>query len=85
MGDIPLRRVGVRARELRARVPPGARARRFFAWMPNSGHEAKRMEREIASFTGLIHRVCMDRKADDQRLYVALKRECDIALVTVPR
>lgn len=57
----------------------------LFAWMPNSGHEAKRMEWEIAAYAGLIHRVCMDSKADDQKLYALLKREHDIALVTVPR
>lgn len=56
-----------------------------FAWMPNSGHEAKRMEREITAYAGLVHRVCMDSKADDQRLYWNLKKNHGLQLVTVPR
>lgn len=56
----------------------------FFAWMPNSGHEAKRMHQEIVRYKGLVDRVFMDSKADDQKLYFALQKQ-GIQLVTSPR
>jgi Transposase DDE domain len=56
-----------------------------FVWMPNSAHEAKRLKSEIASFAGLVEKVFMDSKADDQKLYFHLRQEHHIQLVTVPR
>ena len=57
----------------------------IFQWMKNSGNEAKRMEREIIKYAGLVKKVLMDSKADDQKLYFGLKKEHHIRLVTVPR
>lgn len=57
----------------------------IFQWMPNSGNEAKRMEVEIIKYRSLIRKVCMDSKADDQKLYFRLKDEHYIQLITVPR
>ena len=57
----------------------------LFQWMPNSGHEAKRMERDIIRYAGLVKKVCMDSKADDQKLYWRLKQDHGIQLVTSPR
>ena len=57
----------------------------IFQWMPNSGNEAKRMEREIITYQGIVTKVCMDSKADDQHLYWNLKKNHRIQLVTVPR
>lgn len=57
----------------------------IFQWMPNSGNEAKRMEQEIVKYTGIIKRVFMDSKADDQHLYRSLKKNYKIKLVTSPR
>jgi len=48
--------------------------RGMFQWMPNSAHEAKRLQVEISKFTGLVSTVCMDSKADDQQLYQHLKQ-----------
>lgn len=56
-----------------------------FKWMPNSGHEGKLLETEIVSFTGLVKKVCMDSKADDQPMYASLKRDCKMQLLTVSR
>lgn len=56
----------------------------LFQWMPNSGNEAKRMAEEIIKYAGVIGKVCMDSKADDQNLYWHLKRNHRIQLVTVP-
>jgi hypothetical protein len=56
-----------------------------FQWMPNSGHEAKRMAGEIVAYAGRITTVCMDSKADDQHLYFKLKQGHHIQLVTTPR
>jgi hypothetical protein len=56
-----------------------------FVWMPNSASEAKRLEKEIAAFTGLIKTLCMDSKADDQKLYYGLKREHGMQLLTTAR
>lgn len=57
----------------------------IFQWMPNSGNEAKRMEKEIVKYTGIIKRVFMDSKADDQKLYFGLKKNYKMRLVTSPR
>lgn len=57
----------------------------LFQWMPNSAHEAKRLEAEIVAFTDLVKTVCMDSKADDEKLYSKLKRECRMQLLTRPR
>ena len=57
----------------------------IFQWMSNAGHEAKRMEQEIIKYEGMIKKVCMDSKADDQALYFRLKKNHRIQLVTVPR
>lgn len=56
-----------------------------FKWMRNSAHEAKRMEQEILKFAGLIEVVCMDSKADDEKMFIRLKTKQDIKLLTVPR
>lgn len=56
-----------------------------FQWIKNSANEAKRMEQEIIKYSGMITKVLMDSKADDQRLYFKLKKEHQIQLVTVPR
>lgn len=56
----------------------------LFIWMPNSGHEAKRLGTEIVEFTGLVKTVCMDSKADDQKLYFWLKKDLEIQLLTAP-
>jgi hypothetical protein len=57
----------------------------LFQWMPNSAHEAKRLEAEIVAFTDLVKTVCMDSKADDEKLYSKLKREHRMQLLTRPR
>jgi hypothetical protein len=56
-----------------------------FVWMPNSAHEAKRLANEIVQYPGLIETVCMDSKADDQKLYFGLKANYRIRLITRPR
>jgi hypothetical protein len=56
-----------------------------FKWMPNSASEAKRMEMEITRFAGLIETVCMDSKADDEKMFTRLKTENAIKLLSVPR
>lgn len=57
----------------------------IFQWMPNSGNEAKRMETEIVRYDGLVKKIFMDSKADDQDLYWNLKDNHRIQLVTAPR
>lgn len=57
----------------------------LFQWMPNSAHEAKRLEKEIIAFQGLVKVACMDSKADDEKLYSRLKKDCSIKLLTVMR
>lgn len=57
----------------------------IFQWMKNSGNEAKRMEREIVKYTGIIKKIFMDSKADDAPMYFRLKQENRIQLVTAPR
>lgn len=56
-----------------------------FKWMPNAAHEAKRMEPEISKFAQLIEVVCMDSKADDEKMCTRLKTKQGIKLLTVPR
>ncbi len=56
-----------------------------FKWMPNSAHEAKRMELEIVKFTKSVETVCIDSKADDEKMFTRLKTEQGIKLLTVPR
>lgn len=56
----------------------------MFKWMPNSGNEAKRMEQEVIGNQEHIGTVCMDSKADDQKLYERLKEQ-HIQLITAPR
>jgi hypothetical protein len=56
-----------------------------FIWMPNSASEAKRLEREIAAFAGLVKTVCMDSKADDQKLYYGLQQAHAMQLLTTTR
>lgn len=57
----------------------------LFCWMPNSAHEAKRLDMEIVAFEGLVKVVCMDSKADDEKLYSRLKKDRSIKLLTVMR
>jgi hypothetical protein len=57
----------------------------IFQWMSNAGNEAKRMEQEVTKYDGMIKKVFMDSKADDQELYFGLKKNYRIQLVTVPR
>jgi hypothetical protein len=57
----------------------------IFCWIRNSANEAKRMAREIALYQGLVKKVFMDSKADDQKIYFQLKKENNIQLITVPR
>lgn len=57
----------------------------IFQWMPNAGNEAKRMEPEIIKYAGIVSTVCMDSKADDQKLYRRLQDDHAIQLITVPR
>jgi len=56
-----------------------------FRWMPNSGNEAKKMEVEVEKYAGIIKRVFMDSKADDQKIYFNLKKNFQIQLVTKTR
>lgn len=57
----------------------------LFVWMPNSAHEGKRLGVEIPEFAGVLETVCMDSKADDEKMYRTLKEESGIKLLTVPR
>ena len=66
-------------------VPHGLPIVGLFVWMPNSAHEAKRLEGEILIQRGLVRKVCMDSKADDQQLYARLRDQHHIQLVTVMR
>jgi hypothetical protein len=56
-----------------------------FQWMVNSGNEAKRMEAEVVHYAGIIKKIFMDSKADDQKLYFMLKEDHGMQLVTSPR
>lgn len=57
----------------------------IFQWMANAGHEAKRMEQDIISSEGIVKKIFMDSKADDQHLSCRLKKDHRLQLVTVPR
>lgn len=57
----------------------------LFLWMPNSAHEGKRLGAEIPVFANLLETVCMDSKADDEKMYSDLLEEYGIKLLTVPR
>jgi hypothetical protein len=57
----------------------------MFQWMPNSGNEARKMEKEIIEYSGTVKKVFMDSKADNQKIYFNLKQNYRIQLVTVPR
>ncbi len=56
-----------------------------FMWMPNSGHEAKRMYEEAQYYQGSLVYLVMDSKADDQNLLSHLKENYQINLATVCR
>ena len=56
-----------------------------FKWIVNSAHEAKRLEPEIEKFADLLDVVCMDSKADDEKMFTRLKTTQGIKLLTVPR
>lgn len=56
----------------------------IFQWMKNSANEAKRMRQAIWSYRPDLKFVCMDSKADDQKLYFDLKKS-DTQLLTSPR
>lgn len=57
----------------------------LFIWMPNSAHEGKRLGEEIVEFAEVLDTVCMDSKADDEKMYRDLRDEYGIKLLTVPR
>ena len=57
----------------------------LFKWMPNSAHEGKRLGEEMPPFEGLVKKVFIDSKADDQQLYFDLKQQYQMPLVTSPR
>lgn len=57
----------------------------LFRWMENAAHEGKQLEMEVSPYTGLVKRVFMDSRADDQQLYFDLKEKHHIQLVTRPR
>lgn len=57
----------------------------LFIWMPNSASEGKRLGEEIPTFANLLETVCMDSKADDEKMYTDLKDKYRIKLLTVPR
>ena len=84
LGQIASRRLDLRTRNV-SLTPHDLPIVGIFQWMPNSGNEAKRMEKEIVKYTGIIKRVFMDSKADDQKLYFGLKKNYKMRLVTSPR
>lgn len=57
----------------------------LFIWMPNSAHEGKRLGQEIPAFAGHLKTICMDSKADDEKMYANLLEKYGIKLLTVPR
>jgi hypothetical protein len=57
----------------------------LFIWMLNSASESKRLGEEIPAFANLLETVCMDSKADDEKMYSDLKDKYGIKLLTVPR
>jgi hypothetical protein len=56
-----------------------------FKWMKNSASEAKRMELEVAQVSEWLEVVCMDSKADDEKMFTRLQTKQGIKLLTVPR
>jgi hypothetical protein len=56
-----------------------------FKYMRNSAHEAKRLWLETGHLRGVMTTVIMDRKADDQDLFAAFKRQRGMTLLTTPR
>ncbi len=57
----------------------------LFIWMENSAHEGKRLGQEIQAFADSLETVCMDSKADDEKIYADIKDKYGIKLLTVPR
>lgn len=53
-----------------------------FVWMPNCGHEAKRLWVEAGRHIGKLQTVVMDSKADDVKLFQEFRRQRKMALVT---
>src|ERR1044072_6917257 len=53
--------------------------------MENAAHEGKQLEAEVSPHTGLVKRVFMDSRADDQQLYFDLTEKHHIQLITRPR
>lgn len=56
----------------------------LFYWMENSASESKRLETEVVKYGGWLESICMDSKADDEKMYSRLKGQ-SIKLLTVPR
>ena len=56
-----------------------------FMWMPNSGHEAKRMYEEAEHFQQSLSYLAMDSKADDQKMFHDLNVNYQIHLTTTCR
>jgi len=52
--------------------------------MPNSNNEAKRLYIEAQHYAFILDYLVMDSKADDQKLFRALKEQYNIHLVTSP-
>jgi hypothetical protein len=57
----------------------------MFKWMPNSGHEAKRLTPEVLKVKEQLRIICMDSKADDQHLYFSLKDDYAVQLLSTQR
>ena len=53
-----------------------------FMWMPNSGHEAKRLYSEAAHYHTTLGTLVMDSKADSRRLFDDLRCNYQMRLVT---
>jgi site-specific DNA-adenine methylase len=57
-----------------------------FQWMmQHSASEAKCMAQEVTKVAELIGVVCIDSKADDEKMFTWLKTKQAIKLLTVPR
>lgn len=56
----------------------------IFQWMTNSGNESKRMRQRVWLHKENLNFVCMDSKADDQKLYFDFKKY-GTQLLTSPR
>ena len=57
----------------------------LFIWMENSAHEGGRLGQENGVFANLLDVVCMDSKADDEKMSADLRDKYGIKLLTVPR